>query len=218
MSSFTIETFVMTADPTGLMRAHKQPHFLFSVIFDCTGGIFNQPRSDAPSGITPLREVERVNYRKDAVCKFKQVLKHKCSLRWRSQRSVRRADDLRHKLTQQLAQWPLKKAVMLYLTLHKPTHFLCYHPFIRGLQKSITYVTILQTSLQRTWFLTVQYLFHFQFPFPERSPSETSTNVTTREKQYKTPLVSFPAVGADTMRTERRRTSKQQYRQFNISE
>lgn len=80
---------------------------------------------------------------------------------------------------------------MLYLTVHKPTHFL-YHPFIRGLQKSITYMTILQTSLQWTWLLTVQYLFHFHFPFLERSPSETSTNFTTREKQYKTPFVSFP--------------------------
>lgn len=86
--------------------------------------------------------------------------------------------------SEQLAKWPLKKAVMLYLTVHKPTHFLCY-PFVRGLQKSFTYVTILQTSLQRTWLLTVQYLFHFQLPFPERSPSETSTNATTREKKKK---------------------------------
>lgn len=66
----------MTADLTGLMPAHNQPHFLFSVIFDCTGGIFKQPRSIV-AGIAPRREVERVNYIKDAVWKFKRVLKHK---------------------------------------------------------------------------------------------------------------------------------------------
>lgn len=66
----------MTADLTGLMRAHKQPHFLLSVIFDCTGGIFTQPCSDALSAEAPHRDVERVDYGKDAIWKFK-VLKNK---------------------------------------------------------------------------------------------------------------------------------------------
>lgn len=84
----------MTADGTGLERAHKQPHFLFSVIFDCTGGIFKQPRSDAPSGIAP----HRVNYRKDAIWKIKQLLKHKNAPRVEEANGPRRVDDPRHKL------------------------------------------------------------------------------------------------------------------------
>lgn len=98
---------------------------------------------------------------KVAVWKFEDFKTQKCSNRW----------------------IPLKKAVMLYLTVRKPTCFKCYRLFFRTLQNCTIHMNISDKLTTDLIINTFQYLFDFLF-----SPGKvniTSTNFSTCEKHYK---------------------------------
>lgn len=59
---------------------------------------------------------------------------------------------------------PLKKAVMLYLTVCKPTCFKCYRPSFTMLQNFTIHVNILDKHTIDLIINTFQYLFDFFFP------------------------------------------------------
>lgn len=76
--------------------------------------------------IGPYRDVERVNYRKTLFWKIKQIVKHKKQMNEANSPEGCRQYKLILGNTDgpELTKWPLTKAVMLYLTVHKPTHFI----------------------------------------------------------------------------------------------